>query len=160
MDKMEIRPRFKHHSELTPEVVLQTLQEALAKEDTSVNGLVVDHHVFLRIPYEDQHFWSPQLSLEIEEAEEGSQINGLFGPRESIWLMYLFFYAFLGFAIMIVMIMGFSQLNLGLSARILWVLPVLLLLLLLAYITARTGQKLGHNEMDLLYNFYITSIKK
>lgn len=160
MEKIEIRPRFQHLSDLPPAQVLRHLEEALAEEDAPVNGLVIDQHVYLRIPYADQHFWSPQLSLEVEESETGSQINGLFGPRESVWLMYLFFYALLGFLIMIVAIMGFSQWNLGLSARILWALPVLFLLLLLAYLTARAGQKLGRDEMNTLYDFFRRSVDK
>lgn len=160
MEKIEIRPRFHHSSSLAPEQILQALENALAQKDAPVNGLVIDHHVYLRIPHEDQHFWSPQLSLEVEATEEGSQVNGLFGPRESVWLMYIFFYALMGFLIMIVMIMGFSQLNLGLSARILWALPVLLLLLLMAFLTARAGQKLGHDEMHLLYDFFKSTISQ
>ena len=158
MDRIEIRPRFQHNTSLPPEQVLKLLREALSKDDAPVNGLIVDHHVYLRIHHEDQHFWSPQLSLEIEPTEEGSQINGLFGPRESIWLMYLFFYALLGFMIMIISIMGFSQMNLGLSARILWALPVLFLLLIIAYFTAKAGQKLGQDEMDLLYRFFRSTV--
>lgn len=160
MEKIEIRPRFQHFSSMPPAQVLRIIEEALAEDDAPIHGLVIDHHVYLRIPYEDQHFWSPQLSLEVEATENGSQINGLFGPRESVWLMYLFFYALLGFMIMIVAIMGFSQLNLGLSARILWALPVLFLLLSLAYMTARAGQKLGHEEMDLLYQFLLRTVDK
>lgn len=158
MEKIAIRPRFQYSSGLKPEEVLQALEQALNEDDAPVNGLVIDNHVYLRIPHEDQHFWSPQLSLEVETAEDGSRINGLFGPRESIWLMYIFFYAILGFAILIIMIMGFSQLNLGLSARILWALPVLLVLLVLAVITARTGQNLGRDEMALLYRFFQNTV--
>ncbi|WP_143473687.1 hypothetical protein [Flavilitoribacter nigricans] len=159
MEKIEIRPRFQYSSPLPPEKVLQALEEALSRENAPINGLVIDHHVYLRIPHEDQHFWSPQLALEVEAAEEGSQINGLFGPRESVWLMYIFFYALMAFLSVIVMIMGFSQLNLGLSARILWALPVLLALFVLAYLTARAGQKLGHDEMHLLYDFFRGAVK-
>lgn len=159
MEKIEIRPRFYYTSPLAPEHVLKALEEALAKDDAPINGLVIDQHVYLRIPHEDQHFWSPQLSLEVEATENGSQVNGLFGPRESVWLMYIFFYALLGFLIVVVMIMGFSQLNLGLSARILWAIPVLLLLMVLAFLTAKAGQKLGHDEMRLLYDFFRDAIK-
>ncbi|MEZ4994590.1 MAG: hypothetical protein R2824_29480 [Saprospiraceae bacterium] len=160
MEKIEVRPRFHYNTSASPEKVIASLQEALAQEDAPVKGLVVDHHIYLRIPVEEQHFWSPQLNLEIEGEEngDGSRINGLFGPRESVWLMFIFFYALLGFAIMIVSIMGFSQWNLGLSARILWALPILLLLLVFAYFTAKAGQKLGHNEMDTLYHFFRNSV--
>lgn len=160
MEKIEVRPRFHHNTALPPEKVIALLKAALASEEAPVKGLVVDQHIYLKIPQEQQHFWSPQLNLEIENEENGtgSRINGLFGPRESVWLMFIFFYALLGFAIMIVSIMGFSQWNLGLSARILWALPILLLLLVFAYFTAKAGQKLGRDEMDTLYHFFRDSI--
>jgi hypothetical protein len=160
MEKIEVRPRFHYNTTSPPDQVIKSLEAALAREDAPVKGLIVDHHIYLRIPEKDQHFWSPQLNLEVESEEQGagSRINGLFGPRESVWLMFIFFYAFLGFAIMIVSIMGFSQWNLGLSARILWALPILLLLLVLAYFTAKAGQKLGHDEMDTLYHFFRNTV--
>ena len=161
MEKIEIRPRFHYDSPRPPAEILERLGQAVKQKDAPVNGLVIDQHVYLRMPAEQQHFWSPQLNLEVQEAEagQGSTISGLFGPRETVWLMYIFFYSLLGFISMMVMIMGFSQLNLGLSARILWLLPVLALLFLLAIGTARTGQKLGHAEMDQLYDFFLHAVE-
>ena len=155
MTAIEIRPRFKRISLQSQEEILKHLSSILKEPDRSIKGYVVDHHVVLKIPHENQHYWSPQLSLEIESIpeKEGSLIRGLFGPKPSVWLMFLFFYAALGFISVVVMIIGFSQLNLGLSGRILWLLPILGFLVLMIYFTAKTGQRLGKDQMYELYHF-------
>lgn len=154
-----IRPRFKLPNATPSELLIQQITQALMEQDAPIKGTVAGHHITLRIPVDKQHYWSPQLDLEIEEQAEGSLIRGLFGPSPSVWFMYVFFYSILGFASLIVTIMGFSQLNLGLSARILWILPVTLVLFIFAYSTARAGQKLGEEEMRELYNFLLESTK-
>ena len=161
MSKLELRPRFKRVSPQHHEEILSEIDNLLKDPLTKINGYVVDHHVVLKIPEQDQHYWSPQLSLEVEplDEEEGSLIRGLFGPKPSVWLMFIFFYAVLGFISFVVMIIGFSQLNLGLSARILWLLPILCFLLIMVYFTARTGQKLGKEQMYELYHFLDDRVK-
>ena len=154
MEPITIRPRFKHETTLPLDQVLTTYQVALKQETSPVTGFVANNHVYLRIPAKEQHFWSPQLNLEVIETEAGSIIYGLFGPRESVWLMYIFFYTLLGFAALVITIMGFSQMQLGLSSRILWALPVLALITFFAVMTARTGQKLGKDQMNLLHQYY------
>jgi hypothetical protein len=153
MSHIEIRPRFQRESFLEKEEVLSRLRRALDRRDQPVRGLIVDHHVTLKIPAEEQHFWSPQLSLEVEAREGGSLIRGLYGPRPSVWLMFVFFYAFLGFVIMVVAVIGFSEWSLGLPGRILWLLPVAGFIMLMVYLTARAGQKLGREEMIRLRDF-------
>lgn len=159
MSDIAIRPRFQLSSNFSQTELLEKIRNALNQPDAPIKGTIVDHHVILRIPVKDQHYWSPQLDLEIEEqADNVTRIKGLFGPSPSVWFMYVFFYSVLGFVSVVVMIMGFSQLNLGLSARILWILPITTILFIFAFLTAQAGQKLGHAEMKRLYDFLMTNI--
>ena len=109
MSTPEIRPRFNRWSQAQPETILQNFEEVLKNKEMEVKGFVLDHHIYLKIPREDQHYWSPQLNLEVLDDEKGSRIRGLFGPRPSVWLMFIFFYFVLGFGSIIVAIIGFSQ---------------------------------------------------
>ncbi|MCR9285751.1 MAG: dolichyl-diphosphooligosaccharide--protein glycosyltransferase subunit STT3 [Bacteroidetes bacterium] len=161
MANFEIRPRFKRSTNLTEPEITELLQKALDEnKSSSVIGYISDHHIFLKIPEKNRHYWSPELHLEVEEKKEKTLIRALFGPRPSVWFMYIFFYCLLGFISMVILIMGFSQLNLGLSARILWVMPIIIILFLLAFSTAKAGQKLGHDEMHLLYDFVEDALEK
>lgn len=154
MSNIEIRPRFVRRSPAPPEEIIEAFEEILKDKTLNVKGYVIDHHIYLKIPARDQHYWSPQLNLEITEEEGGSKIRGLFGPRPSVWLMFIFFYFVLGFGSLIVAIIGFSQMNLGLSSRILWVIPVLVGLIFLIYSSAQAGQRMGMGQMEVLYRFF------
>lgn len=160
MSGFEIRPRFREEAPVTKDFLKDFFKKRLEKSKESITGVVWDHQVILKIPTEEQHFWSPQLSLSLEWQEGGVVIRGMIGPRSSVWLMFVFFYFFLGFIAMIVSVMGFSQLNLGLSAGILWLLPVIGIIIGLMLFSARTGQRLGRAEMEKLYNYYQATVKE
>ena len=74
--------------------------------------------------------------------------------------MFIFFYAILGFVCLVVMVMGFSQLNLNLSARILWLLPIAFILLIMVYLSAKAGQRKGHDQMEELHHFFEDALKQ
>ncbi len=153
MAAIEIRPRFQKQVGLNQEETLQRLKRALDQPGTDIIGMVADHHVVLKFPQAQQHYWSPQLALEVEPAEDGVLIRGLFGPRPSLWLMFMFIYAILGTISLFIAIIGFSRISLGLSAPILWVLPAAAGLGLFLFFSAKTGERLGHDEMIRLQNF-------
>lgn len=155
---MEIRPRFNRVFSSSPEELIDCLSRELKKPDAPVKGLIIDRHIILEIPPEEQHYWSPRLSLDVEEHPEGALIRGLYGPRPSVWMMFVFFYALLGFISMVILIIGLSQWNLGLPAGILWVLPLAAVIFTLVYYSARTGQKLGHDQMVKLQAFLDKSL--
>lgn len=153
MSTLEIRPRFELSSPLSKEELLGRLDEALNKPEAYFNGYITDWHVVLKIPSTDDHFWSPQLSMDVVDKEEGAVIYGLIGPKPSVWLMFVFFYFFLGFTLMVISVIGFSRYNLGLSAGILWLLPILSVVLIMVYLSASFGKKLGRDQMEQLVLF-------
>ena len=153
MAAIEIRPRFQKRVALSQAEALQRLQQALDHTDDEIIGMIADHHVVLKFPLAKQHYWSPQLALEVEEAEEGALIRGLFGPRPALWLMFMVIYAILGTLSLFIAIIGFSQLSLGLSAHILWALPAAAGVALFLYFSAKTGERLGQDEMERLQHF-------
>lgn len=153
MSAIEIRPRFKEVVPIRTEDVLERLNQALNDPETKITGSIFDHHVRLKIPIEDQHYWSPQLSLTLEEDGDSTLMRGLFGPRSSVWLMFVFFYSTIGAICLFVSITGFSQLSLGIPAPVLWVLPIGAVLALSLYLMAKAGERLGKDEMRLLKNF-------
>ncbi|MCB9290938.1 MAG: hypothetical protein H6560_26780 [Lewinellaceae bacterium] len=155
MTAIEIRPRFQEQVPLSKEEALERLRAALKQPGSPIIGYVADHHVTLKIPYDKQHFWSPQLALEVEthESGEGALVRGLFGPRPSVWLMFVFMYSIIGVICLFVAITGFSQLSLGIPAPALWVLPIGGALAIVLYLSAKTGERLGEEEMHQLKLF-------
>jgi hypothetical protein len=149
-----LRPRFKLEINKSNEEALKTIENT---KDFQKDFVVsrVDNHVFIRIPNKDQHFWSPQLHLEIDELDDSkSELKGLFGPKPSVWTMFMFFhFAVIGLFV-IVGVWAYSNwslktdygLQLGLMAALVGVWFFL-------YFAGRIGKKKGADEMKQLCSF-------
>lgn len=150
-----IRPRFKFIIDDSVENISNKINNYIKHPDSPCIGKVVYGHAVLEVPKKDQHYWSPQLSLSIHENEdgEGTMIRGLYGPRPTVWTMFIFFYTAIGFASLIISIVGFSRMSLGKPSAILWFLPVLILIFLTLYLVANYGKKMGHDQMEILHHF-------
>lgn len=148
-----VRPKFHIETHHTIDELNIKLEAALQEDGAPVKGWVDPHYAKLSIPHEDQHYWSPRLSISFEETDGGTMMRGVYGPRPSVWTLFIFFYAFIGFGILIILILGTSYISLGKSGAILWFVPVLLLIFLTLYLVSYFGQKLGHDQMVTLHHF-------
>ncbi len=148
-----IRPRFHVETKFSAAQLKQKIEAQLNTENALITGWVDAHYAKLSIPHANQHYWSPYLSLSFEEIEGGTMIRGRYGPRQTVWTMFVFFYAFIGFAVMIILILGTSYMSLGKSGAILWLVPVLVVIFLTLYLVSYFGQKLGHDQMVTLHHF-------
>lgn len=152
LEILEIRPRFKKRAPESIPEILEALKGVFEKEKAQVDGSIVHQHVTVKIPADQQHFWSPQLSLNLEETEEGTEIRGLYGPNPNIWLLFMFLYFFLGFVVLALLVIGISRLNLGLTAYILWAIPFVLGGIFVLWFAGKTGKKIGHEQIWQIHN--------
>jgi hypothetical protein len=150
MSSLQIRPRFRIESPYSQEMILTKIEYMLSSKNAQFLGKIVAHHVVLSIPVEDQHYWSPQLHLEIEKTQSGAQIRGLFGPKPTVWTFFVFMYSVIGLFGLIALTFGYSQWSIGVDSQAFWGAPLSLVLLLVVYITARVGQHMGKEQMGLL----------
>ncbi|MEL7002107.1 MAG: hypothetical protein AAFN93_05135 [Bacteroidota bacterium] len=150
---LQIRPRFRFESDYSVEQIENKLKSALKENDAPCQGRVIGGHATLHLPTEEQHYWSPQLSITFEENNSGSLIRGLYGPRPQIWTMFVLFYSIIGFAALTILMFGLSYLSLSKSADILWLVPILGIIFLSLYLVSSYGQKLGHDQVLVLQKF-------
>ena len=148
-----IRPRVRFVSSLTSDQFLQTIKEHLSKPEVECQGEAISGFVTIYPLKEEQHYWSPQLTLTIEEMESGSLVRGLYGPKPSVWTMFMFFYSFIAFLTMIAVLISLSYWSLGQESLIFWSVPALILLFLSLYLVAYLGQKFGHKQMVYVHKF-------
>ena len=149
-----IRPRIYTETNLTVEEVDQRIRRQLKDENCLCGGESTKGYATICPPEDDQHFWSPQLTITLDANEEDkTKVRGLYGPKPSVWTMFVFFYAAIGFAIMIISMIGLSYWTLGKPATILWLVPILLIVFLSLYLVAYFGQRLGHKQMTNLHRF-------
>jgi hypothetical protein len=148
-----IRPRFQVDLPLSPQALEEGLRAGLTAPDAPCLGHVKHGYASLALPAADQHYWSPRLTLTIEEHDGGSRLRGLYGPRAEVWTMFVFFYALLGFGIVMTAIVGLSRASLGRPSTILWAVPALAVAFATLWLVSYSGQKLGSGQMHVLHGF-------
>ncbi|WP_417858315.1 GTP-binding protein [Xanthomarina gelatinilytica] len=154
LNEVVLRPRFKFEKNQNNEYLLGLFDKAKKEQDNFIVSRI-DNHVFLKLPKNKQHFWSPQLHLEIDEIDENScTIRGLFGPNPTVWTMFMFFHfivagLFIGFGVWAytnwALKTGYAlQISLMFFMVIIWIA---------LYVIGQMGKKAGMEEMHLLHGF-------
>lgn len=156
-----IRPRFKLELKESPEELSKKIKTALEQTGAPCLGKVKPNYAALYPRTEDQHYWSPQMSLSFLDSEEGEgcTLYGLIGPRPTIWTMFVFFYSAVGFAAFIIAMIGLTNMTLEKPNTILWTLPALGLVFFSIYLVAYFGKKKGHDQMHMLHEFVEKSLE-
>ena len=156
-----LRPRFKTELNQDNETLLKAFEDT---KKTQTNFIVsrIDDHVFIKFPKEKQHFWSPQLHLEINESEnKSSMLHGLFGPNPTVWTMFMFFHflvacLFIGFGIW-----GYTNWSLGNNYAIQVFITLLMIIIWFAlYFGGRIGKATGTDQMHELHEFMNRILKE
>jgi hypothetical protein len=160
MSSFRIRPRFKHLCNVDQDEIEKRMKAALDHPDADCVAVTLPGHLYLKIPIEERHFWSPQLHVTFEKSEEGTIVRGLYGPNPTVWAIFFFGYVALGLVFFFAGMWGLSRLSLDMSAGVLWVLPIAAGLALILYFIAQTGQKIGAEQMYRLHLFYEGTIGK
>lgn len=156
MKRIEIRPRFEVKVGLSPEKVLKKIREELSRPDTQCSGKVLDPHAVLQIPDHEQHYWSPQLTVEVERSGNNdgcSVLRCIMGPMPAVWTMFASFYALSVFTGLVGIVWGGAQWSLGMYPYALWLIPISVIMIICAYSIALAGQKLGYDQMIQLHEF-------
>lgn len=159
-DNIEIRPRFKLISKFSKDEVIEKVREALPKQK-EVKGITRGNHIFLSIPDDKQHYWSPAMEVVVEEYKankDKAYVRCLLGPKQTVWMMLMFFYIAICVAALFGGMYGLVKWNLGKESVFIWALPIAALLLAVVYFTAKYGQKKGRDQMLYLVSFLYHAI--
>ncbi|EZH72249.1 hypothetical protein ATO12_25275 [Aquimarina atlantica] len=149
-----LRPRFFQDLDIPSEKALEAFKKTgKTCQDFKVSR--VDHHVFIRIPKKEQHFWSPQLHLEIYEVGENQpKLKGLFGPSPTVWTLFMFLHFVVATSFIGALV--WMYVNIRLDKSYLFSILTMFFLLItwfVLYFAGRLGRQAGKKEMQKLYFF-------
>ncbi len=160
-DDIEIRPRFKLLTKsFSGQELLNRVDNAIPNDNTVI-GKVKGTHVFLSIPENDQHFWSPAMEVVIEqdyEDEEMTQVRCLIGPKQTVWMMVMFFYISVAVILLFGGMYGLVKWNMGHETNLLWLIPIGIVAELVIFLATKWGQKKGRDQMLHLVSFLYHSL--
>ncbi|MBU2939753.1 GTP-binding protein [Lacinutrix sp. C3R15] len=160
-NEIVLRPRFKLDIKLDKETLLNLFEDT---KNTQSDFIVsrVDDHVFIKIPKAKQHFWSPQLHLEInkKENDNNSYIYGLFGPNPTVWTMFMFLHFIVICLFFAFGVWAYTNWSLNTNYAIqLFVTLFMIVVWFALYFGGRIGKKTGTAQMHELHNFMRETLK-
>lgn len=157
IQSLRSRPRFRKYFKAQPDEVLASFETAI-KASSDLTGSIATHHVSIRVNKEQEHFWSPQLGLAVEPHDQGCMIRGLYGPKPSIWTMFIFFYTMISLSTLAMFIWGVAQQTLGNYPWAMWFVPGGILTLGGIYLLTQFGQKLSYPQMEEIHTFFLNTL--
>ena len=149
---IRVRPRYRRITTLPPCRVIDKILEGLVAKQ-GVTGSTLENHAYLKIPLDEQHYWSPEFHVTVEKQEKGALVRGVVGPKPKVWTMFMFFYSIVIVLFFLGTAMGVSQYMLGMDSPMLWSIPACFILWVLIVIAARFGQYKGKEQMTRLWRF-------
>jgi hypothetical protein len=152
-----LRPRFKFEIPRSNEAVLSDFDK-IKKEQSHFVVSRIDDHVFIRYPKAEQHFWSPQLHLEINEVNKDTcMLHGLFGPNPTVWTLFMFLHFMVAGLFIAFGIWAYTNWALNQNFAVQISLMVLMVVIWIAlYFAGSIGKASGKKDMLKLQAFMNT----
>lgn len=160
-NEVVLRPRFKMELERNNESVLKNFELAKSSQsDFIVNR--IDDHVFIKFPKHKQHFWSPQLHLEINETtNESCIVHGLFGPNPTVWTLFMFLHFMVAGLFIAFSIWAYTNWTLKSSYALQVSMMIFMVIAwLVLYFAGSIGKASSKSEMMELQQFMNNILKK
>tara|TARA_R110000782_G_scaffold244394_2_gene331174 strand:- start:112 stop:603 length:492 start_codon:yes stop_codon:yes gene_type:complete len=147
-----LRPRFQLDVVETKEDILKKFENA-GHDPFLVNRL--DEHVFIKFNAKNNHFWSPQLHLEIDEIDSSKcRVYGVFGPNPTLWTFFMFVHFVVATLFIIIGIWAYSSSSLNKPYSIqLGLMFIIVIIWFVLYFFGRSGKRKGKPQMHEQYSF-------
>lgn len=154
-----LRPRFQLELSKAKEEQLKFFEES---QVTPFLVKRLDEHVFIQFNKENNHFWSPQLHLEIEEVDENNcRLYGVFGPNPTLWTLFMFLHFGVATIFLILGIWAFSSAALDKPYSLqLALMGFMTLVWFTLYFFGRAGKQKGKPQTQDLYRFMMNTLVK
>ncbi|MBL1281338.1 MAG: hypothetical protein COA33_013750 [Fluviicola sp.] len=157
----EIRPRFKLKINFDAEMAMEKVSEDLL-QDKTVAGERSQAYIFVKTPRHHQHYWSPEMSVRIEQEEydDYTTVSCLVGPRQTVWAMFTFMYAVIFIASTFGGIFSIVKYTNNDDKSWLWIIPLGIICTASVFLVSKFGQKKGRDQMLHLVSFIYHSLEK
>ena len=108
---INIRRTYSHAA--SQGIVLGKFTQLQQTESHIFDIQVANDLVTLNVPQPESRWWSPEMSLRIEDRQAGAKIFEVVGPNSSIFTLAMFFIMLGSVTLLAALIMSLSQLYLG-----------------------------------------------
>lgn len=117
---MAINIRRDYGHDDTQEQLLHKLKEVESAEGDSFNLQIANHLISINVKEDDQRWWSPEMTLRVEEDDKGCRIYEVIGPNPSMFTLAMFFVILGSVGFIASLMWALSQMTVGDSSVIAW----------------------------------------
>lgn len=162
INRIVLKPRFEVVVRASQEIVLRNFKDIFESGICIYYSKIVGHHLVLDIPENENHFWSPQLHVEVEKKDEETTIvKGLLGPKPQVWTFFMFLHFAVAISFLVFLVIAYSNYTLdkdyGFALTMDIILPIIWLVF---YIGGQLGKRKGYTQMQELHDFLMESLSK
>ncbi|UPT71551.1 MAG: hypothetical protein M0D53_04070 [Flavobacterium sp. JAD_PAG50586_2] len=151
---IRLRPRFYKDIDENINVVRQKFIDYAQQLPPDFMMKIRNNHIQFTIRGEKQKYWSPHLSIELEEKEENSKsthIRGLFGPAQTMWTFFMFLHFIVAGILLVFLMFAYSDWMLHQPLTKDWIVIALMIACwVLLYLIGRQTRANGYGQMEEL----------
>ncbi|MDT8346206.1 MAG: hypothetical protein RQ756_00270 [Flavobacteriaceae bacterium] len=155
-DQIPLRIRFKESVDVACEDLKAKVDKLIDQKSQKFEVRRLEEHVWIYIKAPYKKYYSPNLHLELEAADDGSTlIHGVYGPNPGLWTMFMFLHFVV--AGVFIMFAAFAYSNWALGHSLVLDIVVMLLMLVcwfVLYFSARFNRKKGLPQARAIEDFY------
>ena len=139
-----MRPTFSVELPLSADEAIDRIRTEV--DVSNFNTMSAGRSAEFRVPESERRFWSPYLSIQVQDTADGCVLRGRFSPRPEIWTMFIFVYFVMTFAIFFGAAFGYVQWTLDYSAWGFLAVPIGILVIALLHVASLVGQRLSSDQ--------------
>lgn len=156
-NEIRLRLRFFKDIEENIDVVRQKFIDYRKVISTDFYIKIRENYIQFTISGEKQQYWSPHLSIVLEEMEgnekNATHIRGLFGPAQTMWTFFMFLHLFIAGTFLLFAMFAYSNYTLKEPIMMdLIIMFVMVFVWFLLYVIARQLREKGNDQMKDLEN--------
>ena len=159
INKVLLKPRFRIEVDQQKNKIIDKIKKRLSDENCKFRSQVANNHIIIDVDALDEHYWSPQLTVEVIKEDDKTIVKGLLSPKPKVWTFFMFLHFVVAISFFVFLVMFYTQYQLNqdykLSMIMLIAMPIAWFVL---YFIGQFGKKLGYNQMLQLHNFLTNSL--
>ncbi|TBX65380.1 hypothetical protein EZL74_12240 [Flavobacterium silvisoli] len=152
---IRLRPRFYRDIDEDIDTVRQKFIEYAKHVPPGFLIKIRPNHIQFSIQGEKQKYWSPHLSIELEEKigneKNATHIRGLFGPAQTLWTFFVFLHFIIAGIFLVFSMFAYSNWMLHQPVKgNLIVIALMVISWILLYFIGRQTRANGYGQMEEL----------
>jgi hypothetical protein len=152
VNSFSMRPTFQVVLPVAKQELQQRIKERLVTETWDWESYVFDGYFEMHIPTKELRYWSPHLSISMDDLKGETRIHGRFAPRQQVWTLVWVLYLAFVFTALFSLLFALSSMHAKDSEwRWIWVLcPASIAGIILLYLVSFIGQSWSSDQIQSL----------